>query len=402
MLAAGPNTPAPERAPPTRSFMLLAALALGLFHVVESTDFERPQAWAVLLLLAGALLVVPVLRGTARAAWAVLVYAVAVGAADRLARTPVAGSDVIAVTREAIGVLFGGGNPYTHIYLSSNPPASPFPYPPGEILFYAIPAAIFGDIRLVDAWAGIGVLVLLATLAAVTGPARAAVSTALYGTFGLAAFRSVDGSNDTALAFLVVLASALLALALGGGPAPRVLFVASAVAFAWAILFKQLSWVLYPFVLAHLRKRGADWRLHGAIALGLAALVLLPFVWLDPAALWRSFSAALTFHQNVWGLNVWAVVRPAAPAVVDALAPYLSAVPVAAMAVAGAFFLRRPSPDLGVALLQSAAVLFIGLFTARWTTSPYYTFAGAVLATAIALAGERGRATAVEVPRYGQ
>jgi len=379
--------------------MLLATIALGIFHVVESTDFERPQWWTAALLLAGVLLVAAVLRDARAADWAVLGYAVAVGAADRIARAPVPGSDVLAVTREAIGVLFGGGNPYTHTYLSSNPPASPFPYPPGEILFYAIPELLVGDIRTADAWAGVGIIALLASLAAVIGPARAALATALYGAFGLAAYRSLDGSNDTALAFLVVFASTLLAFALTGGGARRALLIASAVMFSWALLFKQLAWALYPFVLAHLRRRGVDWRLHGLVTLGLTAALLVPFAVLDPAALWRSFSAALTFHQNVWGLNLWSVLRTIAPGAVDALAPYLAPIPVLAMGIAGVFFLRRPAPDLGGALLQGLAVLFVGLFTARWTTSPYYTFASAVLAAAIALYGERDRATATAGPR---
>jgi hypothetical protein len=364
---------------------LLSALTLGVFWAIESTDYEHTQWWTAGLLLTAVLIGAALLRGVRFAPWLVLAHAVAVGFADRVVRSPVGGSDVILVTKEAIGVVARGENPYTHYYETTIPPGSPFAYLPGELLFHAIPNAIFGGIDRVNQWSGIGVVVLLAALAPLVGPGRAALATALYGTFGLAAYRAMDGSNDTGLGFLLVLATVLLAWSERPSRVSRWFFYGSAIIFGWALGYKQFAALIYPFVLLYLRRRGGAWRGHGAIAIGLPVVATLPFLLVSPTALLSATTAGLTWHTNVWGLNLWAGLQPLAPGLVDAVSPALNVLtPLALLGIALAFALR-PAASLSISLLQGLALLFAALFLARWTTSPYYTGAGALLAAAIAL-----------------
>lgn len=371
--------------------LLLGALALGLFWAIGSTDFEHAQPWIVGLLLLGALCGWAVVRGARFAPWAALAQIVAVGYAERILRKPFVGSDVLAATREAIDVIARGGNPYDHLYVTNNPPGSSFPYLPGEIAFYAIPNALFGTLQGADKWAGIGIVFLLATLAPAVGPARAALATALYSTFSYAAYRSTDGSNDTSLAFLVVLATVLLAWSARAELTPqrrgqaRVLFYASAVAFAWALLFKQFAWLLYPFIAMALRRRGAAWREHVVVSVGLTVLIVLPFALTAPIPFLRNVVGQVSAHPNVWGLNLWAGLQTWNSGLIRALIPVIPALGLIALAAVALVLLTRPVEDLGVALFQGLGLLFVALFLARWTTSTYYMFACAVLAAAVGL-----------------
>lgn len=97
-------------------------------------------------------------------------------------------SDVIRASQEAAHVLLNGGNPYTHIFQDSIPAGTPLPYPPGEVIWYAIPVLITGSAQRMDQLSGIGILFLLGSLAPIVGASRAALSVAIYGTFGLASF----------------------------------------------------------------------------------------------------------------------------------------------------------------------------------------------------------------------
>jgi hypothetical protein len=367
--------------------LLLGSLALGLFWAIGISF----GTMAVGLLGAGVLIMGAVLYGgsvSARLApWATLVYAAIVGVADRLHRTPIIYSDVMNVTQEAIRTLARGQDPYTHTYLSSRPAGTVgFVYPPGEIAFYAIPNAIWGHIQGTDRWAGIGIVLLLAGLALRVGPVPAAIATALYGTFSAASFRALDGSNDTGLGLLVVLAVALLAMSERGGRGSRALFYASAIAFAWALLFKQFAWFLYPFVAAYLWRRDSEWLHYVGVSLAVVVLAVVPFLLMAPLDFVHDvLVGGATYHKNVWGVNIWAALEPDAPRVIHALAPYLVVVPVLAVALVMAAVLVRPASNLGFSLFRGLGALFVALYLARWTTPPYYTFAGAVLAAAIAL-----------------
>jgi hypothetical protein len=320
------------------------------------------------------------------AGWIVLTYAAAVGVLDRIVRVPFLESDVMPATDEAIRTLRQGQNPYTHFYLSTIPPGYPFPYPPGEVLFYAIPKAVFGQISDVDRWAGIVIVLLLASLAFSVGTSRAALATALYATFGLAAFLALDGSNDTSLALLLTAAIVLLAWSERGLPCDRFAFLASAVAFSWALLFKQFAWVIYPFILLHLIRSGRDWRRHALVTLVPFGVLMLFFALQDPAGFVGNVVAGTT-HPDVFGINLWAGFAAIAPGLNQAVNPWITILGVLAIAITAVPLLLRPGVHLGTAVMQGLAVLFVVLFFARWTAAPYYAGTAALLAIVVALAG---------------
>jgi uncharacterized membrane protein len=271
------------------------------------------------------------------------VYAIAIGAAERLGRRPLdGGSDVLPATEEAIGVLLAGGNPYTHVLLSTTPVGSPFVYPPGEILFY-VPAYLAGfDLHRVETWTGILTIVAIAAAGARAGWGTAALPAMLYATWGIAAFRTTDGGNDVSAAFLVVVA--FTALAFPG----RLPFIASAFVLGWAVAFKQFAVLVLPLALRHLAVAGLDWRRYALVSLGTATVMTLPFFLMDPVAFASQQVQALTFHEEVWGANLLNTLASSG-ADVSGLVP---------------------------------------LFLARWTTQSYFVYAVTLALAGVALGGQ--------------
>lgn len=365
--------------------LLLVALTVGIYWVVGTANYQHLQPATLVLLLLGALAGLLVLRRHREGAWGVLGYVTLIGLVNRAGRTAFNGSDVIGATREAIVVVAHGGNPYAHTYVLTNPAGAPFPYLPGEIAFYAIPHVIVGQIVGADKWAGVGVVLLLAALAIATGPAPAALGTILYATFEPAVLRSLDGSNDTGLAFLVLLA--ILLLAVSERLHSRTLFYASAIVFAWALVFKEFAWLIYPFIVASIRGTRAGWKSYAVVSSGLAVCTVLPFFLAAPAGFIHNIVSGLSYHQQPFGLDLWASLRGA-----PELGRFLPLAPLfvaGAVLVAGAIFIFHPVTNLGIALLQGLTVLFTALFFARYATSSYYTFACALLAAALILFASR-------------
>lgn len=351
------------------------ALLIGVFWSISSSNYARLQPGMFALLLVGLASGVYLLTGGRFAAWGTLAYAITIGLANRVGRHAFNGSDVIGTTREAITLIAHGSNPYDHTFRYSNPPGSPFPYLPGEIAFYAIPHAIAHQIVGTDKWAGVGIVLALAGLAVSYGPAPAALGTMLYATFEPAVLRSLDGSNDTSLAFLVTLGIVLLSIGERRGSRPA--FFASALFFGWALAFKEFSWIIFPFIIAHIRHRGGDWKAYLATALIPAVTISLPFFVSAPTGFIHNTVAGLTFHNNVFGITIWSALQSLgwSPAVMK-FSPVL--VVGAVVGLAG-FFLKHSADDLGLAVFQGIAVLFVALFLAKYATSSYYMFGVAVI-----------------------
>jgi hypothetical protein len=115
-------------------------------------------------------------------------------------------------------------------------------------------------------------------------------------------------------------------------------------------------------------------------------VVILPFfIWAPSSIIRHTLLGTANFQKHVWGLNLWAALARFAPGPIHAVSPLLQIVALLAVATTGLAMLMRPASNLGVALFQGLGLLFVLFFLIRWTTSPYYTFAGAVLAVAIAL-----------------
>jgi hypothetical protein len=354
---------------------------IGLFWAVGTVGYAHPQASVVILFVVGLALGALLFAGHRLASWGILVWAVVIGISDRFAQVAFNGSDVVGVTMEAIHVVTTGGNPYAHTYTQTRPPGSPFPYLPGEIVWYGVLQRLTGHVVGVDKLAGMGIVVLLAALAIAAGPGRAALGTVLYATFQPAILRSLDGSNDTSLAFLILLA--VLLLVAWRRTSLVVFFYAGAFIFGWALLFKAFAWLVYPFVVNHLRRYGEPWRWCAIVGVGMTVLVCLPFAILAPGGFLRNVLAGLSFHRRPFGLDLWAALNHSGIERAGiGFAPVL--VVVAVLAVVGVF-LRYPAAGLGGALFQGSGVVLVGLFFARYATSSYYTFVCAVLAAALIL-----------------
>jgi hypothetical protein len=311
-------------------------------------------------------------------------YAVAVGGVERLQRELlVNGSDVVRATQEAIDSLARGQNPYDHLMLSTDPIGSPFVYPPGEPLFYAVAFRLFDDITRVETWTGILTIAALVVVGARAGAGRAALIAMLYAVWGIAAFRTTDGGNDVSAAFLVVVALVALAFSSRAGGAGRAAFVVSALAFGWAVAFKQFAWLVWPLVMRHLAAVGAPWRRYLAISGGLAAAMIVPFLLWSPRAFLSQQLAALTFHDEVWGANLLNTLAPLRP--VNDLIPYFVALELAGTAALVILAWRARIRTIGSAALIGAGVLLVPLLLARWTTQSYYVYVATIAAAGLAL-----------------
>ncbi len=375
-----------QGAPPPADppLVLLAALAVALFWAIEGIDVNAPQLERMAILLSALVLGWAALRDMPHASGLTAYLAVLVAVSERMRRTPLPnGSDVLRATVESLGVIANGGNPYTHVLQSTNPVGSPFVYPPGELAWYAVPYALFGDITRVDTWAGIAIVAAIAAAGFRLGFDAVALPAMLYAAWGIAGYRAIDGQNDVSASALVVFACVALVFARGEDRRSRVMLVASAALFGWAMAFKQFSVLVFPPVLRWVAVSGGAWRRYAAVALGVAAAFVLPFFIIDPGAFLRAQWSAVTFHDEIWGTNLLATLQQytdPAPFV-----PLFFAVEVlGTLALAALVFRWRPS-SLGAAVLAGAGIVTVALLFAKWTTQPYYAYVGAIVACGLAL-----------------
>jgi len=299
--------------------------------------------------------------------------------------------DVVRATTEAIQTLLLGGNPYVHVMQSTIPVGSPFVYPPGEFLFYLPSYLLVSDIYRVDTITGVLSIGLILLAGLRVGWDRVVLPAMLYATWGVGAFRAVDGSNDVSAAFLVIVGLVALAFADPRTRAGRIAYVVSAVALGWAMAFKQFSVVIVPLVLRHLAVSGRDWRRYAAVSVGTAAAFVVPFLLWDPQAFIAQQIASLTFHENLWGINF-----------LNFFAQYGDVTPYYRLFFLGevvltllgfAFAIRARLATVGMAAFAGCGVILIALLLARWSTQPYFIYVGAIACAALALVDRSAHAS---------
>ena len=374
-----------------RHLALVAVLA-GVMWSIGAVDLSEPGIERVGLLLTGIALGVAGALGRDVGLGAGL-YAVAVGGVERIQRDLLeGGSDVLRATAEAIDVLMRGGNPYDHVMLSTDPLGSPFVYPPGEFLYYLLPYRGFGEIGRVETWAGILTIAVLVIAGVRVGAGRAALVAMLYAVWGIAAFRTTDGGNDVSAALLVVVGFVALAFTSLPAPRGRIAFAVSAVAFGWALAFKQFAVLVWPFALRHLAVTGAPWRRYLLVSGGVAAAMTLPFVLWSPGAFLSQQWQALTFHDQVWGLNLLNTLLRFRT--VDGLLAAFFALEIVATTALVVVGLRARLATIGSAALVGAAVLVVPLLLAKWTTQSYFVYAATVAAAGVVLIDAPAEVTA--------
>ncbi len=362
-----------------------------------TSAYNHVDPWATAILVLGIITGYAVFRGVRDAAALVLGYAVLVAVVNRAFRLPqLFVSDVISSTREALGVMSTGANPYLHDYLTTAPQHSPFPYLPGELFFYGIPYVL---VHSVDDWAklvGIPTVFVLASLAPIAGTARTALCVALYGTFELAAATSVDGTNDIGAAFVLLVAAVLLAWSDAArtrawGPRAATIFsIASAVFLAWAMLYKATTWPFFPFFALYLWRRDRRDAMRSiAIVAVLFVAAIVPFLFPDPTGFFGNVYRGFVFNEYFYGLTIWTGLTNAGVPI-DAGARFISV--LFPIAVIGTFLVlvAIPSRTVGGVLARGTAVITTALLFAHFATSSYYAYAGALFIGAIALAGPRG------------
>jgi hypothetical protein len=371
-----------------RDRVAAVAALLPLFVYGIAGDYEHPDLPHLGTLLAATICFAGVMAGRSWAAYAALACALAVGFHERALNHPFNGNDVMLATDEALRVLQGGGNPYDHSYTATNPPGQPFAYPPGELAFYGAVKLVTGSIFDADRVASMANLAVLALLSPIVGPALTALAVSVAALAQPLAFSAANGSNDTAASFLTVLAIALLATsrAVSQRPLRRTTFWAGAIAFGWAIAFKETTALVYVAVLAYLIRTHWNPRAFAVGSLGFAAALTLPFFFWNPAGFWHNVVGGLFLHQNIWGRNVWGLVTAVAPDARDAIAPFVPAIMLLALAVVAVACWQRPVRSLGGAVLQGCALMGTVFLFGRWTTWVYYVQIGAILLVGTVLA----------------
>jgi hypothetical protein len=171
-------------------------------------------------------------------------------------------SDVLTVTGEALSVLLGGGNPYTHAYAHVDPPGTAyvFAYPAGNLLYY-LPGFVLGGERMrVTEIVSAGVV--LAGLAWSVRFVRSDLPVALMGIYASAPplmVLSTDNSNDTSAGALIFVAA--LGLLVARSRVNARLLTLAGLLMGWALSFKIYALVFWPFFVAYLRSQPWEVRL---------------------------------------------------------------------------------------------------------------------------------------------
>ena len=369
-----------------RAYALTACAVMFLWPVV-TTDFARVNAVAILVALSALILGALVFLYNV-SPWLVTIVAVASGIALRLTTDAYSGSDVANATAEALRAIAAGTSPYHHVYHdeSAGPAVS---VPSGRALALRHPAA---NIR------------LAARPRPVVEPRRPARDCGTR-----AGMRGQGDAGDGASRRQLDEYPDRRRRQQRHRPAPltrhrgtradvrvarsssrktwlaAALYALSAALFGWALAFKALVWIAFPFVVRAIAPRRRLVYLLGAIGVALAFSV--PFAIGAPVDFFHSIGSGFTSHDNVWGFNVWAALEASHPAIVTTLLKY--SVPVAIFATlftAMTLWTRKPA-SLGEALLQNCIVLAAMLLFARWTSLAYYAFLIGTFALAIATFG---------------
>lgn len=326
------------RTDPTRLALVLATiLALSLPG--------DPTAPMLLLPVAAAAIFAATYRRDMRTATLLLLFLGAV--AVRTAIASRTGSDVLDVTRAAIDRVLAGSNPYGVGYVESTPDGAPFPYGPVALLWY-MPLRAQPD--LIE----LGVSIVVAAMLLLRGRL---LGLAVYATAPVLVASAVDGSNDTSLGFILLVAF----LAAGRSAALGAVLLAVAVGFK----LSALAWV--PAFLA--------W---GGLRPALAFVSTSLVAW-APVASWGldTFAWSARVSNEVHRTYLWSlgtVVRD----ITGARVPELDQLRFVfgGLAALASLLLRR---SLDQVIIAGTIVYLVTLFTGTWATFAYFAALGPIL-----------------------
>jgi Glycosyltransferase family 87 len=338
----------------------LIALALAL----RGGSSVKLRAWVAAVVFAGSALVPMTLEVTWRAHTFAGLHAQ---------------SEVI-VTEEAAKALVHGKDPYVVEYLHGPLAARPlgtkthFPYLPGMVLF-GLPRALFGSNGAGDArvWfavvtlATVGVALRLATGLDLERKLRIAQILLVVPT---GAFLMATGGDDLPVVALMLLA---VVLAARGKP------VGAGLALGLGAALKQTAWVLIPFLVLAMSRRGSGrgGRRAALAVAGPVVAVVLPFVIWDPGAfvedvvkfplgLGRQPTAARTATLGSWLVRTFPSARAAITSLLVAV--------VAGAAVAVVLRLPHGTIDIARAVRGAGWVFAIGVVLAPAGRTGYLVY----------------------------
>jgi hypothetical protein len=307
-------------------------------------------------------------------------FALSLAASRHLQGVQFIASDVLDASREALYITLTGHNPYTHYYLTTRPPGSPFPYPPGEILYYFLGASVAGNLYNVEICAGLGLCFLLLALTPLIGTGRAAMALLLYGGFNMAVWNSNDGSNDVSATFLLV--SAILCVAwavsqvarpkwISSGMYLKILSSLGSFLLAWAVTFKGTTWPIALAVLLFASRIENFGKRFCIMFFATCAIIVVPFILLSPSGYFANMLAMGTFHPTIAGLNIWAGLR--GMGIHITYSPLLHVCEILALLVSAFMLLRKPIATLGQATLAGSFMLWATMFFAPYNSGSYFT-----------------------------
>jgi hypothetical protein len=379
------------RAQDPTAVRIAGLLALGAFLLLllsgRSLDLLGSPARIALVLLWAAIAVAFWLTGRVSI---VVAYVVLGGLFLRWIELPAGGSgpsDHLAATYEALGVWFGGGNPYDHVYQLTRPPGAPVSQPPGELLVH-LPGYVISGLAGVQftqvVLAGVAMALFVGIGAAISWSV-ALPAVALYAGSANLIILATDGSNDTGTGAFLLLAIVALAWSVDRGLDDASLVLAGIIG-GLAVATKQISLPLIAmpaiYVLRRHGRRPAARYLLGAAAL--LVLISLPFLVLGPATYVRGLLSFIGAHRDLYGWNIWTFAQgmgwtpwEEGPATV-----LNAALGGAALLIA----VVLPYRSLAAAVLAGVGVTLVVLLTARWTTYAYFALLAPVVLALPALA----------------
>ena len=358
----------------TQASLLLALIVfLGLLVSGRGNDLKPSLDRLVMVLawpIAFGVIMVPRVRP-----WAPLVVALFLICGGFVLRWDVVlhgghGSDVLAVTNEALTVLLNGADPYRHVYQSSLPPGAPFPYPPVNLLIHLpghLVAGLYGMAltELAGAWV---VMVVLARFALGRGQVLGMSMLALYVALPNLIELVGDGSNDTSTGAVLVLA--VMALASLRSDTPRHAVIAGVLA-GCALATKQST---LPIIVATgawvLRAHPGLFRRY-FVALGATlAVVSLPFLAMSGLDYLRALASFAGYHEGVFGWNIWVLAADTGWPIASQSDGLIIGGVTAAIAL---ILVALPSyRSLRTAAASGAVALAVLFFAQRWTSFAYF------------------------------
>ncbi|HEY8199009.1 MAG TPA: hypothetical protein VIF44_04505 [Candidatus Limnocylindrales bacterium] len=309
------------------------------------------------------------------------------------------GSDVLDAVWEGLGVLLSGASPYGHVYQHTQPPGWPVPYPPLTFLAHLPGYLVAGKDGVFYAEAAFSLVTLgiFVGLASRLSWTLGLPALAVYAASGNIVYGAADGSIETSSAAVLLVAIVAAAWAWDGGWDDRRVRIAGLAAALPLAMRQSTIFVVILLALAvwQMAGRRAGLRYVASAAVLLLALSI-PFLILGPIDYLTQLSSVTGFHEDVYGWNVWVLMRSLGGPVPDVGQARLITIVISLMALLVVTRYRMSS--IALATVMGILVTMILFLTARWTSFIYYALLEPALFAVPLLAAWAARGPTVAGP----